>query len=108
MDVNVKLYTKEAFQRLFTRDTLFYANSRLQAYCDPYVPFRTGNLSQDVTVTADGVTYNRSYAKYPYNGDGMDFNIDIHPLATSKWDRAMAAAKGQQLADDIKDYIERK
>lgn len=108
MDVNIQLHTKEAFERLFSRDVLYYANSRLQAYCDPFVPMDTGMLAQDVTITADGVTYNRDYAKKVHDDMTLNISHQMHPLATQKWERAMAAAKGQQLADDIKGYIERK
>lgn len=108
MSVKVELRTKQAFQRIFNRDTMYYSNSRLQAYCDPYVPFRDGNLSQDVTITADGVTYNRNYAKKVHDDMTLDIKKDLHPLATQQWERAMAVAKGQQLADDIQGYIERK
>lgn len=108
MDYKVNLNVNEAFERLFSRDVLYYANSRLQAYADPYVPMATGMLAQDVTITEDAVTYNQKYAHRQYNGTDFNFSKDLHPLATAKWDRAMAAAKGQQLADDIKTYIERK
>lgn len=130
MSVKVELRTKQAFQRIFNRDTLFYANSRLQAYCGPYVPFRDGNLAQDVTITEECVTYNREYAHYMHEGElylapngsswaksgekknpsgkPLSYTKDVHPLATSKWERAMAVAKGQQLADDIKGHIEGK
>ena len=108
MSVKVELRTKQAFQRIFDRDTLFYANSRLQAYCGPYVPFRDGNLAQDVTITEEGVTYNQDYAKKVHDDMTLNIKKDLHPLATQKWERAMAVAKGQQLADDIKGHIEGK
>ena len=108
MNVRVTLRTKEAYKRIFTKDVLYYANSRVQAYSDPYVPMDTGMLAQDVTITDEAVIYNRNYAKKPYNGENLNFSKDLHPLATAKWDRAMAVAKGQQIADDIQNYIERR
>lgn len=108
MSIQFTSNPQQAFKRLFNDDVLYYANSRLQAYCDPYVPFRTGMLSQDVTITKDDVTYNRKYAKRNYNGKDFNFSKDQHPLATAEWNKAMAAAKGQQLADDISDYIKKR
>ena len=130
MNVKVTLRTKEAFNRLFTKDVRYYANSRVQAYSDIFVPFGDGNLSQDVTITDEAVTYNRNYAHYMYEGElylapngsawakkgekknptgkPLNYSKDVHPLATSKWDRAMAVAKGQQIAEDIQNYIERR
>lgn len=130
MDVNIQLHTKEAFQRLFTKDVLNYANSRLQAYCDPFVPFRDGDLARSATADETGVTYNVSYARYMYygekylakngsswakkgekkypSGQNLEYDQSKHNVATSYWDKAMARSKGQQLADDIQEYIERK
>lgn len=109
MSVNVKveLRINQAFSRLFDRGAKLYANTRLRAYCDPYVAFDTGNLSSNVTVTDEAVIYESPYAIYPYKGKNMNFTKDHHPLATAEWNKAMAVAKGQQLADDIQKYIER-
>lgn len=107
MKATITLNSKQAFNRLFTDNVLFYANDRLYAYCDPYVPFRDGDLSQNVTITKDAVTYTSKYANRQYNGKDFNFRKDYHELATAEWDRAMAVAKGQQLADDISDYIKR-
>lgn len=95
-------------RRLFTPEVKKYANTRLHAYCDPYVPMDTGSLSQTVDITADYVHYKVPYAEKVHEGENMNFSKDKHPLATAHWERAMAAAKGQQLADDIKAYIERR
>lgn len=43
-------------------------NQLLVDYCDPYVPFKTGGLANNVTVTANSVTYNMPYARYQYYG----------------------------------------
>ena len=52
---------------------------------DPYTPFLTGKLHTDVTVSADGVTYNVPYAANKYYGEV--FCKEFHPLATSHWDK---------------------
>lgn len=82
-----------------------YANTRLHAYCSPYVPMDTGMLDQTVDITKDYVHYKAPYAHKLWTGDGLNFSKDKHPLATSHWEQAMAVAKGQQLADDITAYI---
>lgn len=108
MKISFEVNSNNAFNRIFSNDVLYYANSRLYAYCDPYVPFRTGMLSQDVTITKDAVTYNRDYAQKVHDNGSLNFTKDFHPLATANWEKSMAAAKGQQLADDITDYIKRR
>lgn len=107
MKASITVNSKQAFNRLFTDDVMYYANSRLRAYCDPYVPFKYGDLSQNVNTTAKYNEYVMPYANRQYNGKDFDFTKDYHPLATAEWDRAMAVSKGQQLADDISDYIKR-
>lgn len=107
MSISLTINPQQVANRILTRDVKYYANSRTQAYCDPYVPFRDGNLSQNVTITDEYVQYNSPYAHRIYNGIDFNFSKDIHPLATAQWNRTMAAAKGQQLADDITEYIKR-
>lgn len=126
----------EIVGRILGDDTRLYANTRLHALCDPYTPMDSGMLSQNVEITPEYVQYKSPYAHYQWEGkvygpnipiteDGQmvgfyspplkkptDRNLvyskDKHPLATSHWERAMAVAKGQQLADDITAYLRKK
>lgn len=99
---------QKTVQRILGDGVKVYANTRLHAYCSPYVPMDTGYLDQTVDITKDYVHYKAPYAHRMYEGDGMNFSKDKHPLATAHWDSAMKVAKGQQLADDITSYIKRK
>ena len=127
---------KGIVKRILTDDVKLYANTRLHAYCDPYVPMDSGILSQNVEITKDYVHYKSPYAHYQYEGKeygpnypiteggevtgwysppqkhptgrALNYSTDKHPLATDHWERAMAVAKGQQLADDITAYLKRK
>ena len=105
----VKLENSEkTIRRIIGDGVKVYANTRLHAYCSPYVPMDTGMLDQTVDITKDYVHYKSPYAHRVYEGKGMNFSQDKHPLATSHWDQAMKVAKGQQLADDITAYIKQK
>lgn len=95
-------------KRIFSDDVRKYANTRLHAYCSPYVPMNTGYLDQTVDITPEYVHYKAPYADKVHKGTGMHFSTDKHPLATAHWEQSMAAAKGQQLADDITAYTRRK
>lgn len=61
--------------------------------CNPYVPFRTGNLATSAirhTVIGSGmIVYKTPYAKVVYNSTGWHFNMNRikvpHPLATDHW-----------------------
>lgn len=94
--------------RIFSDDVRKYANTRLHAYCSPYVPMDTGYLDQTVDITPDYVHYKAPYAHKMWDGDGLNFSKDKHPLATSHWEKAMEVSKGKQLADDITAYLKRK
>lgn len=107
MKITFEMNPQQAFSRMFSDRTLFYANSRLHAYCDKYVPMDTGILAQNVTITKDALTYNAPYAKKIYLGKGLSFSKDLHPLATNLWDKAMAVSDGQRLAEDIQEFIKR-
>lgn len=98
----------KTIRRIFGDGVKVYANTRLHAYCSPYVPMDTDMLDQTVYITKDYVHYKVPYAHRAYEGDGLNFSQDKHPLATSHWDRDMKVAKGQQLADDITAYIKKK
>jgi len=91
--------------RLINDKVKLYAHDRLRIYCDPYVPFREGNLAGNVKVSSECVHYTSPYAIYPYHGIHMKIHTDKHQLATSYWDRAMKVAKGQDLARDIQNAI---
>ncbi len=57
--------------------------------CNPYVPYRTGNLATSVirhTVIGSGmIVYKTPYAKVVYNSDGWHFSVNVHELATDHW-----------------------
>lgn len=106
---SVKINNKnKIFNRIFDAETKKYANTRLHAYCSPYVPMNTGYLDQTVDITTEYVHYKAPYAHKIWTGEDMKFSRDKHPLATARWERAMVISKGQQLANDISNYKKRK
>lgn len=115
------------------RGRLFYANE-CKRLMTPYVPFRNGVLSQNVRVyVKDGcgvVHYLSPYAHYQYEGvlyvssrngsswaqhgeykikaepeKQLSHDSSRHPLATSHWDKAMFAARGEQLAQAYQRWL---
>lgn len=131
MSVKVEIYSPgQTVKRIFNKDVMKYAHTRLHAYCSPYVPMDSGTLDQKVNITEEYVHYKspdahfqwagkvfvddrgstyakRSTSKHPTSRK-LKYSTDKHPLATSHWEQAMAVAKGEQLAADIEDYIKRK
>lgn len=74
---------------------------------DKYVPMRTGQLAHSARPLPFKVRYIAPYAIYPFTGYGMTFRKDKHPLATSRWDRAYAAAEGEKLGRLGTEYVKR-
>nr|DAK39502.1 MAG TPA: Minor capsid protein [Caudoviricetes sp.]DAV50826.1 MAG TPA: Minor capsid protein [Caudoviricetes sp.] len=131
MSVKVEIYSPgQTVKRIFNKDVMKYAQTRLHAYCSPYVPMDSGTLDQKVSITEEYVHYKSPYAHFQWAGKvfvddrgstyakrstskhptsrKLKYSTDKHPLATSHWEQAMAVAKGEQLAADIEDYIKRK
>lgn len=109
MNVSVHFNNPSAtFRRIFDKQTMTYAHTRLHALCSPYVPMDTGMLDQTVEINNECVHYKVPYAHKVWDGEGLNFSRDKHPLATAHWEQAMGAAKGQQLADEITEYLKRR
>ena len=109
MNVSVHFNNPSAtFRRIFDKQTMTYAHTRLHALCSPYVPMNTGMLDQTVEINNEFVHYKVPYAHKVWDGEGLNFSRDKHPLATAHWDAAMKVAKGQQLADEITEYLKRR
>lgn len=106
-DINIP----KILQALFNDRVKLYANNRLRAFCDPYVPMYTGALSGNVgfddkvKTSAECVHYMMPYAARQYTGVNFNFSTEQHQLATSYWDKAMAVSKGDELAKDIENAM---
>lgn len=105
--VTVKVDCKDILGTLHGERLGQFVASRAAEYMDPYVPFRTGDLSRSAVAKPWRVSYVMGYAAKVYNGSGLTFSTDHHPLATDHWDAAMASARGGELADDVSAYLAR-
>ena len=106
-------------------------------HMNPYVPKDSGTLSQNYTTKPWKVTYTSPYAHYQYVGvvygpsypifengtvvgfyspkgkkkhpteKSIKYSKKQHPLATSKWDKAAKASKGNVIAREIENFIKR-
>lgn len=55
-----------------------------------FVPFRTGDLAASANISEPWqVSYSTPYAKKVYEGNGIKFRKDFHPLAMSHWDKGI-------------------
>ena len=99
-----------------------YFTEQCALHMDKYVPFDSGDLATTVVanskvtgnVSEDTITYEQEYAKYQYYGvrkDGSHKIVkrkrDMHPLATTYWDRHMVTAEMPQIVADVQKELER-
>lgn len=106
MSVTVTIDTSElnaVFENLIDDDTMLRVHEVLAETIDPWTPFLTGQLSEDVSVTSDGITYNVPYASEKYNGEV--YCKEFHPLATSHWDEVAMETEFDNFALQVKDIL---
>lgn len=104
-------------QRFHTQNVL----RRIQRY----MPYRTGAtikiMIAQTDVSRPEIILDVPYGKYLFYGKAMEgkppksvTDRDLHytktknPKAGPRWDRALSAAEGGQMADDLQRYIKRK
>lgn len=67
----------DKIEDIFTDDCMLEVNNAFAKFCDPYVPFKEGVLSQQVVVTPQYIEYKGPYAHYQYQGEVYGPNIPI-------------------------------
>ena len=111
VNVTAKLDDKVLISKinsLLDQETLLEIHNLLAKYCDPYVPFLEGPLSQSTEITPDYVRYTQPYAHYQYYGVGFNHTKDYHPLASAKWDEAMLRDKREEFLEEVKQILIRR
>ena len=88
-----------------------------------YMPHLSGALETKSKRISSGteITIQAPYAQYQYHGVAMagqapkvltrkalQYTKDFNPLAGPYWDRALVAAEGEALAEDLQAYIDRR
>ena len=69
MSIKVEIYSPgQTVKRIFNKDVMKYAHTRLHAYCSPYVPMDSGTLDQKVNITEEYVHYKPPYAHFQWAG----------------------------------------
>lgn len=119
--LNVKVeIDDEAIERklgvLLDDKTNLEIQNTLARFCNDYVPFLEGPLSQTIEVTPDGVTYTQPYSHYQYYLHDMNEDLAgttnrtrvYHPKATSFWDKAMMMEKGEVFMEEVKRILIRR
>lgn len=96
-------------KKIDSPDVWLFAAQDWHRLIQPYTPYRTGQLEQNVTIKPKEIIYNSLYSVYVYNGENMNFRKDHNPKASARWDeRAKQEKQDEKLIKDVQGYIEKK
>ena len=85
-----------------------FAAEALRKRVEPFVPYNTGRLCNDVTIKPFTIEYNAPYADEVYNNTKRNYRKDKHPLATAKWVEVAMPVVRDYWIQDIQEYINSK
>ena len=99
-----------ALDRLLDSQTMLQLHQYLAEKCDPYVPYKTGDLAKSGKehVTSEAVTYTMDYAERQYFGVGIQHNLVHHPKATALWDEVMMQEQEEEFTKGVEDILNRR
>ena len=105
-----KNFDKNAIVNAVQADDEFgqYAAECWRKLIEPYVPYNTGRLCNDVTVRPFEIQYNAPYADSVYNDLKRNFRKDKHPLATAQWSEVAAPTVMVYFIQDMQEYMSKK
>lgn len=72
---------------------------------EPYVPYNTGRLCNDVTIRPYTIIYNAPYAGKVYNNLKMNFRKDKHPLATARWNEVAMPSVKDYFVQEMQNFV---
>ena len=101
------LDARKTFNRIVKNDRvgIFMAETCARKM-NPYVPMISGALSQTYDCVPWEVHYTMPYAHREFVAT-HEHSKEMHPLATSRWDKATKNAEGVQIAKEVTAYIKR-
>ena len=87
----------------------FFTNTCYK-HMDKYVPKDKGDLRTNVSIDADGITYESPYARYQYKGvskSGKPLNYKTAGTG-DYWDKRMVSAEIQDVVKEVQDFVNKR
>lgn len=107
--LRVVMYNPEATsKRIFDNSVGLFMAQTCAKYMDKFIPMDTGMLAQNYVVEPYQVTYTQPYALRCFMGESMNFRKDKHPNATARWDQATSKVHGNDIANEVTQYIKQR
>lgn len=120
---DVSFYMERALQKATSPDAKRFFLMDWYRKMFPYIPFVTGMLASTMDIEMQrtpeqsmmaglesidqNIHFKAPYASNMYYGDGFNFTKDQHPLAQARWAQVAADLHGQELVDDLREFIRR-
>lgn len=127
VDVNGKSI-QDKIRKLIDAKTMLQVHNLYAKTIDPWTPMAEGIMSHaNLEITTDHIRYNTPYAHYVYMGElylaangsswakagekkfpsgrPLNYSKEMHPLATSKWDKAAMQVKRDVFLADVKKIL---
>ena len=105
IDITAKINIPKNIRKIDNDIFWKYAASSWHRIYSPFVPNRTGNLMEDVTILPKQIEHNAEYGMAMYFGN-FKFSTSQSSAATRLWDKkAILAKKDEQLIRDLQKYI---
>jgi hypothetical protein len=127
----VSFYMEKELQRYMTPEAKNFFLCTWYRYMFPYIPYKTGLLAslmaasedaeQNITISPEQsmimgleaiksnpnnvMHFKAPYANRQYEGTDFNFTRDLHPLAQAHWAQVAADLHGEQIINELKQYI---
>ena len=122
---------EKELQRYMTPEAKNFFLCTWYRYMFPYIPYKTGLLASLMAVSEDAeqnitispeqsmmmgleviktdpnnvIHFKAPYADKQYEGTDFNFTRDLHPLAQAHWAQVAADLHGEQIINELKQYI---
>ena len=120
---DVSFYMERALQKATSPDAKRFFLMDWYRKMFPYIPFVTGMLASTMDIEMQrtpeqsmlaglesidqNIHFKAPYASNMYYGDNFNFTKDQHPLAQARWAQVAADLYGEELVDDLREFLRR-
>lgn len=79
--------------------------NKIADYSEQFTPYNTGELFDSLRVEPFKLVYDCDYAEEVYDNDNLDFNRNVHNLATNAWVEVAFGVFDDRIISDINNDV---
>ena len=80
-------------------------DDKIADYSEQFTPYNTGELFDSLRVEPFKLVYDCDYAEEVYDSDNLDFNRNVHNLATNAWVEVAFGVFDDRIISDINNDV---